>query len=204
MNVMVLQDIHIQHLIDDAKCFETVRDLRWGDGILCPHCCWDLIIKRGFDETQPHRQRYCCRSCDRGFDDLTDTIFAGHHQPLRVWILCLYFMGLNRSNRQIAQELDLNKDDVQQMTKQLRHGIVQHKAPVRLEGEVECDEVYLAAGHKGHPEAVKKRTDWPTKPTQRPPRTRNLSPRETADFRHDSTSRRGVDSDAGECPAENH
>ena len=26
-----------------------------------------------------------------------------------------------------------------------------------LEGEVECDEVYVVAGHKGHPEAVKKR-----------------------------------------------
>ena len=148
--------VNIQHLIDDAKCFETVRDLRWGDGIFCPHCHSDLIIKRGFDETQLHRQRYGCRSCARGFDDLTDTIFAGHHQPLRVWILCLYFMGLNLSTRQIARELDLNKDDVQQMTTQLREGIVQHKAPVRLEGEVECDEVYLIAGHKGHPEAVKK------------------------------------------------
>jgi hypothetical protein len=31
-------------------------------------------------------------------DDLTDTIFAGHHQPLKVWILCLYFMGLNLSH----------------------------------------------------------------------------------------------------------
>ena len=76
-----------------------------------------------------------------------------------MWILCLYFMGLNLSNRQIARELDLNKDDVQQMTTQLREGIVQHKAPVRLEGEVECDEVYLIAGHKGHPEAVKKNAD---------------------------------------------
>ena len=47
--------VNIQHLIDDAKCFETVRDLRWGDGIFCPHCHSDLIIKRGFDETQPHR-----------------------------------------------------------------------------------------------------------------------------------------------------
>ena len=26
-----------------------------------------------------------------------------------------------------------------------------------LEGEVECDEVYVVAGHKGHPEAVKKK-----------------------------------------------
>jgi len=28
-----------------------------------------------------------CHSCDQRFDDLTDTIFAGHHQPLKVWIL---------------------------------------------------------------------------------------------------------------------
>ena len=64
----------------------------------------------------------------RRFDDLTDTIFAGHHQPLRMWILCLYFMGLNLSNAHMAKELDLNKDDVHQMTSQLRQGIVAKKA----------------------------------------------------------------------------
>jgi len=32
---------------------------------------------------------------------------------LRVWILCLYFMGLNLSNEQIGQELDLASKDVQ-------------------------------------------------------------------------------------------
>jgi hypothetical protein len=26
-----------------------------------------------------------------------------------------------------------------------------------LEGEVECDEVYIVAGHKGHPAAVQKK-----------------------------------------------
>ena len=149
--------LNIQNLIDDAKCFETVRALGWDDGIRCPHCGWDQIIKRGFDETQPHRQRYQCHGCERSFDDLTGTILAGHHQPLRTWILCLYFMGLNLSNQQIAQELGLNKDDVQQMTTQLRQGIVDHKAPAALEGEVECDEVYIVAGHKGHPDAVKKK-----------------------------------------------
>ena len=149
--------VNIQNLIDDAKCFATVRDLRWADGLFCPHCTSDRIIKRSFDETQPDRQRYRCRSCDRGFDDLTGTLFAGHHQPLRVWILCLYFMGLNLSNQQIAQELGLNKDDVQQMTTQLRQGIVDQKESVSLQGEVECDEVYIVAGHKGHPAAVKKK-----------------------------------------------
>ena len=100
---------------------------------------------------------YECRSCGRRFDDLTHTIFAGHHQPLRVWILCLYFMGLNLSNEQIAQELDLNPDDAQRMTTQLREGVVQRKPEVVLSGEVECDEVYVVAGHKGNPEAVRKK-----------------------------------------------
>ena len=44
-------------------------------------------------------------ACRRYFDDLTGIIFEGHHQPLRVWILCLYFMGLNLSNSQIARDI---------------------------------------------------------------------------------------------------
>jgi len=42
------------------------------------------------------------------------------------------------------------------MTSQLRTGIVAGKPEVILSGEVECDEVYVTAGHKGNPEAVKK------------------------------------------------
>ena len=149
--------IHIQSLIDDAKCFETVRGLRWPAGAHCPLCDSAAVTKQGRDETQPKRQRYLCQSCERRFDDLTDTIFAGHHQPLRVWILCLYFMGLNLSNHQIAQELDLNKDDVQQMTSQLRQGIVLKTPAPTLTDEVECDEVYIVAGHKGKPDEVRKK-----------------------------------------------
>ena len=59
-----------------------------------------------------HRQRYRCAACGSRFDDLTGTVLAGHHQPLRVWVPCLYFMGLNLSNRQIAKELDLAVPDV--------------------------------------------------------------------------------------------
>src|SRR4051812_29993505 len=91
------------------------------------------------------------------FDDLTGTVLAGHHQPLRVWVLCLYLMGLNLSNRQIAQELDLGVSDVQAMTEALRHGLAARLPPARLEGAVEIDEVYVVAGHKGNPAAVAKR-----------------------------------------------
>jgi len=88
---------------------------------------------------------------------LTGTVLAGHHQPLRVWVLCLYFMGLNLSNRQIASELGLDGSDVQIMTEQLRRGLVAKTPAVELTGEVEVDEVYVVAGHKGQPDEVAKR-----------------------------------------------
>ena len=66
----------------------------------------------------------------------------------------LYFMGLNLSNEQIARELDLDRSDVQQMTTQLREGVVKKKPAIILREEVEFDEVYVVAGHKGNPAAV--------------------------------------------------
>ena len=61
--------------------------------------------------------------CNRAFDDLTGTVFAGHRQPLSVWMLCLFvctqtkqhFMGLNLSNRQIAAELERHENSIQEM-----------------------------------------------------------------------------------------
>jgi transposase-like protein len=149
--------INLSTLIDDAKCYELIRQTRWSSGVRCPRCDSGEVVKNGRDETQPQRQRYCCKSCSAHFDDLSDTIFAGHHQPLRKWVGCLYLMGLNLSSEQIACELDLDKDDVYQMTMQLRQGIVDHKPEVQLSGEVEFDEVYVTAGHKGQPVEVKKK-----------------------------------------------
>lgn len=65
-------------------------------------------------------------------------------------------MGVNLSNSQIAQELELDPDSAQDRTTQLRQGILAKQPAVVLSGEIECDEVYVVAGHKGHPKAVKK------------------------------------------------
>jgi hypothetical protein len=78
-------------------------------------------------------------------------------------------MGLNLSNRQIALELKLSPSDAQAMTEQLRRGLVARAPAARLAGEVEIDEVYVVAGHKGQPAAVAKRggsdavAGWPAR-----------------------------------------
>jgi CRISPR/Cas system type I-B associated protein Csh2 (Cas7 group RAMP superfamily) len=71
---------------------------------------------------------------------------------------CLYLMGLNLSNRQIAYELGLNEGDAQNMTRNLRQGVVDASTTPTLSGTVEIDEVYLVAGHKGQSDLVKKNT----------------------------------------------
>jgi hypothetical protein len=88
----------------------------------------------------------------------SETVFVGHHQLLRTRIDCLDFMGLNLSSLQITKELDMDRNDVQAMFQHLRQGIVDRRPSVALDVQVECDEVYVVAGHKGNSEAVKKRS----------------------------------------------
>ena len=158
--------VNLSGLMDDAKCFAFVRQHRWPEGVRCPECDTAAVIRDGCDDSQPHRQRYRCKGCARCFDDLTGTVLAGRHQPLRVWVLGLHLIGLNLSNRPIAEQLGLAGADAQLMTEQLRRGLVARIPAATLEGEVGIDEVDVVAGHKGQPAAVAKRgalggvADW--------------------------------------------
>jgi transposase-like protein len=147
--------IKLTNLLDEAKCYEVIRQLRWPDGVVCLHCRNRGVVRNGHDDRERNRQRYLCKTCKYRFDDLTGTVLAGHHQPVSSWILGSYFMGMNLSNRQIAQELGLCESDAQAMTEVLRHGIVAKTPDLVLSGDVEFDELYVVAGHKGNPEAVR-------------------------------------------------
>ena len=59
-----------------------------------------------------------------------------------------------------------------------------------LFGEVECDELYLVAGHKGQPEKVREANREPRyRSPKRSAWTWNVSHRKTTCFWHDSTFR---------------
>src|SRR5215213_10897953 len=97
--------VNLASLLDDAKCFALVRQHRWPEGVRCPGCGSDAVVRNGHDDTQPHRQRYRCQACTLRFDDLSGTVLAGHHQPLRIWVLCLYFMGLCSATIRIGRRI---------------------------------------------------------------------------------------------------
>ena len=150
-----------------------------------PTCDSSELTKQGRDDTQPERQRYLCKSCHRHFDDLTDTVFAGHHQPLRVWILCLYLMGLNLSNAQMAKELDLNQSDVHQMTAQLRQGIVAKKPSPTLTARSNVTRSTSWLATKASLMRSQKRAARTTQTAQGQAGTGHACHREAADLRDD-------------------
>ncbi len=59
--------ITLTALIDDAKCYELVRQFLWPEGVVCAHCESTNLNKRGKDETQPERQRYRCQDCAKQY-----------------------------------------------------------------------------------------------------------------------------------------
>jgi hypothetical protein len=89
-----------------------------------------------------------CQSYERRFDDAADTIFAGHHQPLWVWILCLDCLGSIYQTTRVST----NSSSIKKMCSRGRvryEGIV-HKKPIpTFTDEVACDKVYIVAGTRG-------------------------------------------------------
>lgn len=116
--------LNILDLVTDEKCFDYLRQVRWAEGVYCPGCKSDSIVKNGRSSHNALVHRYECKSCGKGFNDLSATPFAQSNKPLKVWLIALYFLGLNLSNRQIAQELDMSEKTAQEMTEKLRAGIV--------------------------------------------------------------------------------
>ena len=112
----------LNNLIDEGKCYEEVRRIRWPNGGCCPACTSNKIAQRGRNHRQQECRRYTCKNCGKRFDDLTGTVFMGRHQPWSVWFADLYLMGLNGSNRPMAEESNLNESDGQAMAEALRGG----------------------------------------------------------------------------------
>src|SRR5215213_2607848 len=46
--------VDLSGLMDDAKCFAFVRQRRWPEGVRCPGCGSDAVIRDGRDDTLLH------------------------------------------------------------------------------------------------------------------------------------------------------
>ena len=132
-------------LNSEASTANLLEQVRWRDGLYCPRCRSESVIKHG---SYREYQRYLCKDCDRTFNDKTGTIFAHAKIGLDKLLFAFYsFLRFNTSIRQLDAEIDVSYRSLRQRVEQFARTL---DAPdISLVGPVEIDEFYVSAGKKG-------------------------------------------------------
>ncbi|WP_435197723.1 IS1595 family transposase [Natronomonas sp. EA1] len=132
-------------LSSEASAANLLAQVRWREGLCCPRCRSESVIKHG---SYREYQRYLCKDCDRTFNDKTGTIFAHAKIGLDKLLFAFYsFLRFNTSIRQLDAEIDVSYRSLRRRVEQFTRTL---DAPaISLVGPVEIDEFYVSAGKKG-------------------------------------------------------
>jgi len=135
----------IKTFVSERRAANLLEQVRWRDGVYCPHCRGESVIRYGSYRVF---QRYLCKDCDRTFNDQTGTIFEHSSVALRKWFLAVYtYIRFNTSLRQLDVEIDVSYKTIYRRVQRFLRAL---DAPrLQLEGPIEIDEFYVKAGLKG-------------------------------------------------------
>jgi transposase-like protein len=99
------------------SCIKHLEQARWGNNPICPYC--------GSDKTNPLTKelRHHCNGCRKSFSVTVGTIFHDTRLPMQKWFLAILLI-LNAkkgiSARQLARDLEVNKDTAWSMGMRIR------------------------------------------------------------------------------------
>jgi len=151
-------------LLDVKKCVEFLREIRWPGGtVICPRCSSADI--NHFSRYKEHYNRWKCNSCNKTFNEKTETIFADSKLPITKWFYAISLMKNKSSNSNLADELNVDQNTAGRIGNLIRGSIYYQRVREKLSNEVEADEVYITSGCKGNNN---------TRPQDRDPRIRGL------------------------------
>ncbi len=145
MNIM---EVFRRFPTQDA-CFDYIEQVRWEGEPYCPYC--GSTHATAFSKERRHH----CNTCNTSFSVTVGTIFHKTRLPLQKWFLALSLI-LNAkkgiSARQIARDLEVNKDTAWRISMKIREAMAQRQQRKMLTGIVEMDEVYIGEKpRKGNP-----------------------------------------------------
>lgn len=129
---------------------KEVRERRFGQGLLCPHC-QAKAVRYG---TYEGKQRYRCKSCRRTFGDFTfSPLYRTRHPELWPAFIEHFFLGY--SLRKSAKILGISHV----ILFYWRHKVLaalRQLAPESLAGILEVDETFLLYSQKGQRKLARK------------------------------------------------
>ena len=139
----------IKYFADPDNALNFMAELRWPDGIVCPHCSGSEVT---FLKT---RRIWKCRSCRKQFSIKTGTVLEDSPIGLDKWLSAIWII-VNAKNGASSYELHRSLGITQKSAWFLSHRIrlaLQAGSFEMLSGEVEVDETFIGGKarnmHKG-------------------------------------------------------
>ena len=126
----------------------------------CPHCGSNNIIKNGFTKVG-HIQNYKCRDCNKKFNDLTNSVFAGtklNYEQIDIFLDCFKD---RISIRRTAKRMNVNPNTVFLLRHKILSALACYRENIKLTGEIESDEIYRTVNLKGTKSQNMPRTSKP-------------------------------------------
>jgi transposase-like protein len=127
------------YFADQDNALRFLAELRWPDGVRCPHCQAD---DPGFLKS---RRIWKCRKCRRQFSIKVGTIFEDSPLGLDKWLPALWMLANAKngiSSYEMARAIHVTQKTAWFMLGRIRAAMATDSF-ARFEGEVEIDESYL-------------------------------------------------------------
>jgi transposase-like protein len=131
----------IQYFADEQNCIDAVAEMRWPDGVTCPHC----------EAKEPYwldtRKRWKCRSCRKQFSVKVGTIFEDSPIRLQKWLPALWMLTNCKngiSSYEVARDLGVSQKTAWFILHRLRL-VLRGKSEGKIggNGPIEIDETFV-------------------------------------------------------------
>jgi transposase-like protein len=154
----------------DEAARKYLEEIRWPNGIVCPHCknadqdkFWEIKTNTKKSIRAGLRQ---CVECKKQFTVTVGTIFEDSHIPLRKWLVAWYLLCSSKkgiSSLQIQRMLGLGSYRtalfmMHRIRYALQHPAFDQKLPSSYKNAVEVDETYIGGKHQRMSEKFKNKT----------------------------------------------
>jgi transposase-like protein len=131
---------------------ELVENVRWANGVVCPHCeaigAYKLTPKEG---SKTRKGLWKCKACRKQFTVTVGTIFEDSKIPLHKWLKAIHMLVSSKkgfSAHQIHRELGIKYQSAWFMMHRIRYAMGVEPLASKLNGIVESDETFIGGKAK--------------------------------------------------------
>jgi len=128
------------------QAIKHLEKVRWNKKPVCPYCGFVEATKVKDSDRYHH-----CGACNKQFSVTVNTIFHDTRLPLQKWLLAIAIITNAKkgiSSRELARQLDVNKDTAWRMQMKIREAMQDKEQATLFTGIVECDECYIGSKKK--------------------------------------------------------